>query len=82
MLKHEEPSLRMDNLSTKKKKIKEGMAAIREKRLAKEHDKAKLVQPSAPRYNQYDEVYEQGLEWLNSLAGPKIPEKQIVVEFD
>lgn len=83
MLKHEEPSLRMDNLSTKKKrKIKEGMAAIREKRLAKEHGKAKLVQPSAPQYNQYDEVYEQGLEWLNSLAGPKIPEKQIVVEFD
>jgi hypothetical protein len=34
---------------------------------AKKHGKEKLAQPSAPRYNQYDEVYKQGLEWLNSL---------------
>jgi hypothetical protein len=77
--KVESPQLRMENLSSKrKKKFNEGMRAIREKQQSKELKKGKLITPPAPRY---DEVYNVGITWLNSLAGPEFVTRKIVAEF-
>jgi len=71
-----------DSLSHKqRKKLKEKMAALRLKskeRLAEKRSQ-RLVQPViTPRY---DDVYFQGLEWLDSLAGEKIPEGDMDATF-
>ena len=77
--KVERPQLRMENLSAKrKKKFNEGMHVIREKQQSKELKKGKLITPPAPRY---DEVYNVGITWLNSLAGPEFVTRKIVAEF-
>ncbi len=77
--KVERPQLRMENLSAKrKKKFNEGMRAIRERQQSKELKKGKLITPPAPRY---DEIYNVGITWLNSLAGPEFVTDKIVAEF-
>jgi hypothetical protein len=71
--------LRMNNLSKKKQKnFAERIKMIREDRNSKASKKIKLVTPPTPRY---DEVYSQGLEFLERQAGPDLSEKFIVVEF-
>lgn len=72
--------LRMEALSAKKRKqFKERMKAIRDKRQNAEPRKAKLVRPAnSPRY---DDVYDQGIAWLNSLAGPELSPGEKVAEM-
>ena len=55
------------------KLVKKKFEAERSKRIAKSSPMPK------PRY---DEVYFQGLEWLDSLAGPSIPIDTIVEAVD
>jgi hypothetical protein len=72
--------LRMDNLSEKKKKkLKERMHALREKHKSRKPKELKLVHPAKnPRY---DEVYEEGIAWLDDLAGQQLTPGEKVVEF-
>jgi len=70
------PGLRDDRKQLSKKQqanLKKNMAALREKSLKKLADKKKqqLVQPLiSPRY---DDVYHEGMEWLDSMAGAHMP---------
>ena len=68
--------LKRENLTArKKKKFKKGILKLREKnakRQSTKRRKTKLVNPvTSPRY---DDVYYDGLKWLDSLAGPPIAE--------
>ena len=71
------PVLRMKGLSVKKKKrFKEGIEALRkthaERQATGRKKSQRFVNPMpAPRY---DEVYFEGIDWLDSLAGPPLPE--------
>lgn len=76
----EPQQLRSGALSEKKKKkLKERMRALQEKhksRGAKEH---RLVKPvKNPRY---DKIYEDGIAWLDDLAGQQLTTGEIVAEF-
>ena len=73
-------SLRMDNLSNKKKKeLQQKMAALRELQKQRKSDAQKLVNPVLnPRY---DEIYQEGVVWLESLSGEQFPSGDISVEF-
>lgn len=65
-----------------KKKLKEGMARLRakleEKKAADKKRQASHPPQPAPLY---DDVYFAGLEWLDSLAGEKIPAGEIRAVF-
>ena len=69
--------LRMEKLSNKKRKrFHEAVSALRKKDL--KHPR--LINPvSAPRF---DEVFEEGLDWLDGLAGsPKLEQSEWLAEF-
>ena len=72
--------LRMDSLSNKKKKkFKERMRELRERHKNRQKKDNKLINPvKTPRY---DDVYYEGVAWLDSLAGPQLPEGKHIVEF-
>ncbi|MFZ2451611.1 MAG: hypothetical protein WAW36_13930 [Methylovulum miyakonense] len=78
--KQSSPPLRMDNLSNKKKKeLQQKMAALRELHKQRKSDTPKLINPVPnPRY---DEVYQEGVVWLESLSGEPLPSGNISVEF-
>lgn len=72
-------SLRMGSLSGKKQKqFGAKMRELRESRMLREGSGKKLFAPPSPRY---DEVYREGMAWLDNQAGSQISEKEIVVEF-
>jgi hypothetical protein len=82
---HPLPEQRSKNVLSKKKqkKLKEKMRNLKakaaEKLAAKREKNNHLVEPSiAPRY---DDVYVDGLEWLDSLAGEQIPAGDMDVVF-
>ena len=72
--------LRMDSLSNRKKKqFKERMRALRARHKNKRKKDSKLINPvKNPRY---DDVYHEGIAWLDSLAGPQFAEGEYTVEF-
>lgn len=72
--------LRIDNLSEKKrKKLKERMRALQEKHKSRGPKALRLVNPvKNPRY---DEIYEEGIAWLDDLAGQKLTPGEKVAEF-
>ena len=72
--------LRMDSLSNRKKKqFKERMRALRVRHKNKRKEDSKLIKPvKKPRY---DDVYHEGIAWLDSLAGPQFAEGEYTVEF-
>ena len=72
--------LRMDSLSNRKKKqFKERMRALRVRHKNKRKEDSKLIKPvKNPRY---DDVYHEGIAWLDSLAGPQFAEGEYTVEF-
>jgi hypothetical protein len=72
--------LRMDSLSTRKKKqFKERLQQLRAQRKGRESRASKLINPvKNPRY---DEVYEAGIAWLDDLAGPQLTPGDKVAEF-
>lgn len=73
------PLATLENLSEKKKKkLREGLRILRENRKARSPRSEGWVVPPEPRY---DEIYEQGMAWLEELAGPPLPEGEQVVEF-
>ena len=74
------PELRFESLSVKKKKkFKEQMRCLQEKLKDKTSKKPKLINPvSNPRY---DQVYEEGIAWLDKLAGQQITSGENIVEF-
>lgn len=67
----------------KKKKLKEKMRELQEKNAARQKTgrrQTRLVNPvKSPRY---DDVYYEGLKWLDSLAGPGIDEGEKEAVFD
>lgn len=75
----ENQPLKMQSLSNKQaKKFRDKMSGLR----AAFHEKkghVKLVPPATtPRY---DEVFEEGVKWLDGLAGEKFEDKDLVAEF-
>ena len=70
------PSLRMDKLSNKaRKRLRQRLLALRQKRKSIKTEASSANEPP------YDEVYYDGLAWLDSLAGQAFSERRIVVEF-
>ncbi|HBG31871.1 MAG TPA: hypothetical protein DDW98_14835, partial [Gammaproteobacteria bacterium] len=57
---------------------RERLKTIREQSSTRSAGRQKLVKLDQPRY---DEVFEQGVAWLESLAGPALPEGNLVAEF-
>jgi len=76
-----EQPLLMDRLSNKKKKeFKEKMAELRKKCQEKFQEREeKLVVPS--RNPKYDAVFDEGVKWLDSLAGEPFPTGEFIVMF-
>ncbi|NJA04443.1 SocA family protein [Methylococcaceae bacterium WWC4] len=74
------PSLRMEDLSNKKKKeLQQKMAALRELHKQRKSDAPKLINPVPnPRF---DAVYHDGVTWLESLSGEQLNPGEVTVEF-
>ena len=72
--------LRMENLSNKKKKdFQQKMTALRELHQQRKSETPKLIKPvTNPRY---DDVYKEGVAWLESLPGEQLSSSNISVEF-
>ena len=72
--------LRMDGLSNKKKEqFKERMRALRARYKNRERTEHKLINPVKDA--RYDDVYVEGMNWLDSLAGEPLREGEYVVHF-
>lgn len=81
--KAEVSSLKYEDLTTReKKKFKERIRELREKnakRSSVDRRSTQLINPvTSPRY---DDVYYEGLEWLDSLAGPSLIEGEAEAVF-
>ena len=78
--KPEPQSLRMDNLSNKKKKeFGKRMSELRTRYKNRQRKDCKLINPvTTPRY---DDVYHQGIAWLDGLAGEPFSEGEYIAEF-
>lgn len=74
---HEQGALRVDSISNKKKKLlKQRIAQLRG---SEKQARSRLINPvSRPRY---DDVYSDGMAWLDSLAGDEFSEDERNVEF-
>lgn len=74
------PTLRMASLSSKKQKqLQQKMAALRELHKQRKSDAPKLINPVPnPRF---DEVYHDGVTWLESLSGEQLNPGEVTVEF-
>lgn len=74
------PTLRLDSLSNKKKKVFQNkLNELRGVLQKKREDKPKLINPVPnPRY---DEVYKSGIFWLETLAGEKFTAQDMEAEF-
>ena len=72
--------LRMDSLSNKKKKqFKERMRELRARHKNRERKERKLINPVKDA--RYDDVYTEGMNWLDSLAGEPLQEGERIVQF-
>ncbi|MEC4747454.1 hypothetical protein U2W12_03115 [Methylomicrobium sp. Wu6] len=73
-------TLRMDQLSNKKKKeLRQKMAGLRELHKKKKSEAPKLINPVInPRY---DDVYAAGIAWLESLGDEPFSPRTITAEF-
>jgi hypothetical protein len=72
---------KFENLSIKKqKKFLKGLQAIRKKRKESKirMDKGYIQSPIKP---MHDQIYEDGLDWVESLAGKKLPEQEFEAQF-
>jgi hypothetical protein len=74
-----QPESRLASLTIKKqKRLKERMNELRAMSGARNSVGFELVRPIAPRY---DEVFSQGISWLEQLAGPMIHQGSHLIEF-
>ncbi len=72
--------LRMDGLSNKQKKqFKERMRALRARYKNRERTEHKLINPVKD--DRYDDVYVEGMNWLDSLVGEPSRKGEQVVRF-
>ncbi len=72
--------LRMDGLSNrKKKKFKERMRELRARYKNRERKDHRLINPVKDA--RYDDVYAEGMSWLDSLAGEPLRDGKYVVRF-
>ena len=72
--------LRIDSLSNKKKKkLKDRIRALREQRKSREHEGQKLINPV--KHPRHDDVFNEGVAWLDELAGPQMEAGEKVAEF-
>jgi hypothetical protein len=81
VVKSDDSDLRFGQLSNKKKKrFKERIREIQKENSHRVTTTNRLVNPVPnPRF---DEIYEQGVEWLDSLAGADFEATDVVAEFD
>jgi hypothetical protein len=72
--------LRMAALSAKKKKqFSEGIRALQAEQKARASRSERLVNPvKSPRY---DRIYQEGIEWLDTLAGERLQPGEKVAQF-
>jgi len=72
--------LRMHSLSNnKQKKFREKMSTLRQEFQQRKSVRPKLVSPvEAPRY---DDVFNDGIRWLENLPGEGLPNKKLTVNF-
>ncbi len=70
----------VDNLSdSKKREFEERMRALRARYKNRQRKDRKLINPvKNPRY---DDVYYEGIAWLDNLAGEPFSEGEYMVEF-
>jgi hypothetical protein len=68
-----------ERTTKQKKKFSEGMKLLREKYKKNQAQKLNLINPS--QNSRYDEIYEQGLDWLESLSGEPFAPTTLEVEF-
>ncbi len=70
----------MDGLSNRKKKqFKERMRELRTRYKNRERKDRKLLNPVKDA--RYDDVYAEGMSWLDSLAGEPLRDGEQVVQF-
>lgn len=75
-----EVSLRLNALSRqKRKRLAERIQSIQEKHSKTASARSRLINPV--NNARYDDVYAEGMRWLDSLAGPHIPEGDMTVKF-
>lgn len=76
----ESRKLRFDKLSARKKKrLRKRLRSLRDQRKVQPTKTHDLIGPRPkPRY---DEVFEEGVAWLDELAGPKLVEGSFTAEF-
>ena len=75
-----EQPLRMDRLSNRKKReFRERVRALRTKYENRERKPPKMINPAEDA--RYDDVYAEGMTWLDGLAGKPFQEKDHVVQF-
>ncbi len=72
------PTLEATLKARQAKKLKEAARQLRLRHESKAAPKPRY----APKIGPYDDVYAEGLDWLDSLAGPPLQEKELAVEFD
>ena len=76
----EQQQLRVDKLSAKKRKrFRERLGKLRKEHQRRKTARLNLLDPVAsPRH---DDIYEEGIAWLDQLAGPPIESGDRLVEF-
>lgn len=75
-----EDQLRLDTISNKKRKrLAERIRNIHEAHSKTKQAETPLINPVSNM--RYDDVYDEGMRWLDSLAGPEIPEGEMTAEF-
>lgn len=68
-----------DPTARKLKKLREAGKALREREALRSATAEERFVPPAPRY---DAVFEEGVKWLDSLAGEPFSDRRLSVEFD
>lgn len=76
----EEVETKNSTLSNKKKKLlKQRMSALRDANKKRAKQRKKLINPVTSQ--RYDEVYDNGVKWLNNLAGEEFTDKEVKASF-
>ena len=74
------PQLRVDKLSTRKRKqFRERLGRLRKEQQRRKTARPNLLDPVASR--RHDDIYEKGIAWLDRLAGPQLESADCFVEF-
>lgn len=78
--RHESPALRVDSLSeSKKKKLRERLQALRKESEQRVRREQSFINPvKNPRF---DKVYDEGVAWLDEIAGEPLKPGEKAVEF-